>query len=125
MSIPPTKYILTATLGRFGPSLPPDLQTSLATSLSHAAAAGYEISNIELDPLNPDGSLARLRERIGERRWDGLLIGFAVRGSKEYTPMFEGAVNLAREMAPRMRLLFGVSPGDLMGTLERGFGMEG
>jgi len=125
MAIPPAKYILTATLGRFGPALPPDLQTGLATSLSHAAGAGYEISNIELDPSNPSSSLARLRERLGERRWDGLLIGFAVRGSKEYTPMFEGAVNLTREMAPGTRLLFGVSPGDLMDTLERSFGMEG
>lgn len=93
MSTPPWKYILTATLIRFGPSLPPDLRRVLRTGSPPLPPPATE-SNIELDPSNPDDSLARLRGRLREKRWEGLLIGFAVRGSKEYTPMFDGVVNL-------------------------------
>ncbi|KAK5121979.1 hypothetical protein LTR85_004551 [Meristemomyces frigidus] len=101
------------------------LKAMVGASIKQATAHGFDIAAIELNPGKDslDASMEKLGEKLQSQHWDGFLIGFAVRGNKEQTPVFEAAVNLAaRKAVPTgTKLLFGNAPDDLMVTLERNF----
>ena len=126
MATKPTKTVLLAGLGRYGP--PADASANLEkgqAELKRAHEAGYETSLLELNPDDVTGSLAALQEALRSKEYDAFLIGFGVRGKKEYTPLFEGVVNASREISPRMKLLFSTSPDAVFETILRGFGEGG
>jgi len=124
------KSILTATLGHLTASAlaqvslsgtPHDIQATIAASIIAANKAGFDIYTFEVNPQDIEVSLSRLKEQLQSQHWDGLLIGFAIRGEKESTPLFEGLVDVCRQAAPGTKLLFGSGPYDLMATLRRNF----
>lgn len=128
MSTPTRKAILTATLApstspspssqsRFG--TPDQVKAMVLASVEEATSAGFDISGIALNPADASSSLETLRDKLQSQHWDGFLIGFAVRGNKDYTPLFEAAVNACREIRPEARMLFGNAPNDLVKTLRR------
>jgi hypothetical protein len=108
-----------ALLERFGSE--EGIKKAVFASIQQAKEAGFDVSNIALDPSDVDDSSKRLEEKLKSQQWDGLLIGFGIRGNKDYTELFEAAVNLAKDVSPGMRLLFGKAPDDLYATLQRNF----
>ncbi|KAK4543137.1 hypothetical protein LTR36_005915 [Oleoguttula mirabilis] len=103
-----------------------NMAAMVATSIAQANAAGFDIEPIEVDPDDPQGTLVRLSGKLRSQHWEGVLIGFAFRGAKEHTPIFEAAVNVvASEVVARgtTRLLFGNAPDNVMAVLERNFGV--
>ncbi|EMC97182.1 hypothetical protein BAUCODRAFT_32921 [Baudoinia panamericana UAMH 10762] len=124
------KAILTATFGQYVKDDPAALarfggedkiKQMVAASVKQANDAGFDISNIALNPKDLQDSIERLAATLKDKQWDGFLIGFGIRGGKEHTPLFEAAVNTAQEVAPRTRMLFGNAPDDLYNTLQRNF----
>jgi hypothetical protein len=108
-----------ALLERFGGE--DGIKKAIVASIHRAKEAGFDVSNIALNPTDIEDSRKRLEEKLKSQDWDGLLIGFGIRGNKDYTELFEEAVNLAKDVTPRTRLLFGKSPDDLYATLQRNF----
>ena len=49
------------------------------------------------------------------------MIGYGIRGPKEYTVLFESVVNAAREIAPGAKLMFSTAPDGVFETIRRAF----
>lgn len=94
------------------------LQAQVAASIAQANSAGFDIVGFELDESSLGGLLA---EKLRSQHWDGFLFGYAIRGNRELTPVFEAAVNVLGQVKPGVRVLFGNAPDDLMVTLGRNF----
>ncbi|TKA76586.1 hypothetical protein B0A55_04052 [Friedmanniomyces simplex] len=128
------KSILAATFGEYVQQ-DPDLVASyggednikkiVASLIQQASAAGFDVDTFAFNPQEPEDSIKRLEEKLRSRDWDGMLIGWGLRGNKSHTPLFEAAVNAAREVVPRTKLMFGNAPDDFFNTLQRNFeGLE-
>ena len=74
-------------------------------------------------PIGPDDVLARdaLVAQLREKKYDGVIIGFGVRGTPELTGFFEEAVNAIKEALPTARLLFNSSPPSTLDAVKRNF----
>ncbi|KAK4890289.1 hypothetical protein LTR27_011050 [Elasticomyces elasticus] len=119
--------------GTFGPYVKQDsaliesyggeanIKNMIMASIRQANEAGFDVDNIAFNPKEPKDSIRRLEDKLRSQHWAGFLIGWGVRGNKEYTPLFETAVNTARRMDPQTMLLFGNAPDDLFNTLQRNF----
>ena len=120
------KSILIVALGRNNPlpaafGDPKTIQAQVAASTAEAEQAGYDITNFAVDLQDLNGTLKTIRQKLNGQHWDGMLIGFGVRGDKNHTVLFESVVNASREVSPGTKLLFSPGPYDLMTTLERNF----
>ena len=114
------KTVLIAGLGRF--TAAPVVNTiieKIQAGLKQAQEAGYDTTMLELNPGDPKGSLESVRQTLKSKNFDGLLIGYGLRGMKENTLLFEDVVNCARELRPGTKLLFATSPDGILETLER------
>lgn len=98
-----------------------NIKKAVAASVQQAAEAGFDVENIALNPNDVDDTLNRLEQKLKSQHWDGVLIGFMIRGNKDYTVVFEAAVNACRRVAPETVMLFGTSWDDLLVTLHRNF----
>ena len=115
-----SKAVLIAGVGRFAAA--PVVNTvveKVKVGLKQAQEAGYDTTMLELNPGDPKGSLESVREALKSKNFDGLLIGYGLRGMKENTLLFEDVVNCARELRPGMKLLFATAPDEILETLKR------
>lgn len=92
----------------------------------------YPGVDAELCFVNPDREaqdLGALRDKLaagpspggGRRHFDGVSIGFGVRGNPEYTPLFEKMVNLVRETSPKTTFMFTGTTSDHVDIIRRNF----
>lgn len=68
---------------------------------------------------NADSCVDELRQTLQSKNFDAFVIGYGLRGMKDYTVVFEEIMNCARETRPKMKLLFSTRPDGLMEALER------
>ncbi|KAK0770695.1 hypothetical protein LTS16_024038 [Friedmanniomyces endolithicus] len=124
------KSILTATFGeyaRLNPALiasyggEANIERMISTNVRQANAAGFDVDNIAINPEDPADSIKRFEAKLRSQDWDGLLVGWGLRGNQSHTVLFEAAVNVAREVAPQTRMLFGNAPDDMFMTIQRNF----
>jgi hypothetical protein len=122
------KTILVAGLGRFITSIDPegaaqlgDNRQLLLDNLSKARSHGFDPSPLEVNPNDAANSLEDLRELLQSKQWDGFIIGYGIRGKKEFTDLFEDLVNLSREVSPTTKLGFSVAPDAVFETMRRMF----
>lgn len=123
-------------IGQAGPLNPSDLKTygSISNILSivgadiqRAAAAGIACSITQINPHEPEEGLQDLEKRLTEdTKWDGVVVGWGIRGEKEFTDVFERVVELCRVAAVRMGFSTGVEGlGSALRRLVPGSGLDG
>ena len=82
----------------------------------------FDNVGFNLDPNDTATNLKQLRKELQSRAWDGVLLGWCVRGHAEFTVLFEDVVNLVVEEVrekPETRLMFITGPSNLVeGTLR-------
>lgn len=69
-------------------------------------AAGYDLTTSLFGPGDNAGMNHCFISQMKAKKYDGVLIGFVVRGDPELMVFFEEIVNLVREHAPDVKLLF-------------------
>jgi len=99
----------------------------------------FDNQGFNLDPTDVEVTLAGLKERLQDKKWDGVIVGWCTRGNKKYTPLFESVVNMIvdevvrRATTPKMeqqeedkglKLMFCDGPDDLVNATLRSFGEE-
>ena len=80
--------------------------------------AGYDFKPCY---IGPEQGMTPLIDELSLKRWDGVVIGFGVRGNSDLTVFFEQIVNVVREHAPTAKLLFNSSPGSTLDAAKRWF----
>ncbi|MCJ1325031.1 hypothetical protein MMC10_001693 [Thelotrema lepadinum] len=98
------------------------LREKIQASLKKCQDAGYEV-NPKQFPSNSlsTTALPECKELLGSKKWDGVIIGFGIRGVPECTEFFEKLVNAAREIVPGAPFGFNTRPDDLYECLLRNF----
>lgn len=77
-----------------------------------------------VDPTNESGVLESLQETMKGRAWDGIIVGWCIRGHVEFTTLFEKiiAVLVGQTHAqPDLKIMFSTGPDDLVQTTIRNF----
>ena len=97
------------------------VQSLVNEGADKARAAGYEAHLTFLEPENFPDCLIDLKRKLETGAWDALIIGGGLRVTPALTPQFEQTINVAREAAPGMKILFQMAPGDIFETVQRGF----
>lgn len=72
--------------------------------------AGYDYTQHLMAPEDGIGSLVT---ELNRKSYDGVVIGFGVRGSPELTVFFEEMVNTIQEHAPKAKFLFNTNTSPL------------
>ncbi|KAK4501208.1 hypothetical protein PRZ48_007015 [Zasmidium cellare] len=121
-----SKTLILAGLGKYATPNPPSSSNPSTTDVSSIKAAvaaqtstlqslGFTCHNIDLNPNDAGDSLYRLEEVLmSQLRWDGFVIGYGLRGNKEYTELFEKVV-----CGSGLRFGFSTRPDGLVDTVER------
>ena len=80
-------------------------------------ALGYHADILWVD----DGDTAEkvLRERLGQTRYDAVMIGAGIRTLPPYALLFEALVNAVHEAAPQARFAFNSNPADTAQAVQR------
>lgn len=87
-----------------------------------AQEAGFDVEILIFDSQAPhEVSLSQIRERLGAKRWDGVVIGFGVRGDRALTVLFEDTVNICVQEFQITRFGFNSTPEDTAETVIRAF----
>ncbi|KAJ9604363.1 hypothetical protein H2200_011197 [Cladophialophora chaetospira] len=107
-----------------GITVPPELQGKIDAFANRALEAGYDIELLQFDPDNFAPYQKRIEEKLGSKRWDGVMIGFGVRGNPKLTEIFETLVNSASEAVPGVKFGFAGSLDDVFPCLVRNFGRK-
>lgn len=98
------------------------IQSKVTAGADAAIASGkYDVQLTFAEFETLDEEIGKLRKALESGRWDALVIGGALRGAPPVLPQFEQVVNLSREVAPKTKILFQGSPGDIYEVCRRGF----
>ncbi|NKY85405.1 hypothetical protein [Nocardia veterana] len=102
----------------------PDLDEAQLTARIDAANAALHDTEFEITPLlvgtSPTEAETEIRALLGNRRFDLVMIGGAIRAFPEHTELFEHIVNAVVETDPAIRLCFNTSPETTHDALRRG-----
>lgn len=124
----PSRNVLIAGLGRFIKADPQGAEKFgpqhkniqlLQENMAKAKADGFEPANIDLDPQDVEDSLGRLETELKRQTWDLFIIGYGIRGNKDFTELFEKVVNLAIAVQPTIKFGFSQAPGEVYETMRR------
>lgn len=95
---PIKKAILTINLSLHLHSKPvSSVLTNLWSSIPPTTTSRFSNSGYNLDPTDVPATIRGLRKILQSQKWDGILIGWCVRGNKEWTELFERVVQVTFE----------------------------
>lgn len=96
---------------------------ALERDISVAAQSGFDITSVHADAKDVQRSMDEVKAALMKGGpWDGVTIGFGLRGTAELTPMFETMVNVVRDhISPSTRMMFPPAPSELLDTCMRNF----
>ena len=104
-----------------GVTPPPELQARIDASAKQAREAGYDLEMAQIETAEFPSELEKVKERLRSKPWDGVVVGFGVRGNPKLTDIFEGLVNAASEILPGVKFGFASSPEDAFPCITRNF----
>jgi hypothetical protein len=104
---------------------PPELLQRLHASEKQILDKGYDYEMVLIDAEDFPSALEKIKERLGSKRWDGVVVGFGIRGNAKHTEIFETVVSTASEIVPGVRFGFPCSPEDVVPCFGRIFGSGG
>lgn len=130
------RAILTISLSKFlgGHDIAEVLRQDWSTKATLEQQQAFHNEGFNLDPTNSENTLKELEEKLGEKRWDAVIVGWCSRGNTKFTPLFEKIVAACLQAAilretedkdkgyDRLKILFSDGPQDLVNTTLRGFG---
>ncbi|KZP19978.1 hypothetical protein FIBSPDRAFT_862219 [Athelia psychrophila] len=96
------------------------VRDALARVEAAMEGAGYDYT--QYLPM-PEDDMAILIAALGQKKYDGVVIGFGVRGSSELTPWFEQLLNTIAEHSPGTKFMFNTpeSPLTAVEAVQRWF----
>lgn len=88
---------------------------------AQAEAQGFDLTIWLVDAVNepPEKVLADFKQKLEEKQYAAVSIGFGVRGNRDITPVFEKMVNLCIEMQPGVKMAFANLPDDVVDACQR------
>ena len=92
----------------------------LKATASQAKEAGLDLEIMQVKPSAFSTFLKEIRPKL-EAKPDGMVIGYGIRGTADYTEFFEDLVNLCCETTPTTRMAFNTSPDDILECCLRNF----
>ena len=98
-----------------------ELREKIMAGLKKAQDAGYDLEVQQIHHDNFPAGLEEVKEKLKSKQWDGFIVGFGIRGTAEYTEVFEKLVNAGREIVPDAKLGFNTRPDDLYECVVRNF----
>ena len=98
-----------------------ELRQKVMEGLKKAQDAGYDLEVLQIHLDNIPAALKEVKDKLKSKQWDGFIIGFGIRGTAEYTDVFEKLVNAGREIVPGAKLGFNTRPDDLFECVVRNF----
>jgi len=84
----------------------------------------FDNVGFNVDPKDVPSTLRAIKQELTGRNWDGVLIGWCLRGHIEFTVLFEEIVQLCFEVmksTPEMKIMFGTGQDNLVETVSRNF----
>ncbi|KAH7407363.1 hypothetical protein BKA64DRAFT_705771 [Cadophora sp. MPI-SDFR-AT-0126] len=98
-----------------------------------AVASRFENVGYQVDPTDVPNALAGFRKALKEMEWDGITIGWCLRGHVEFTELFEKLVQVAvedtwdrqRRLGKDVKIMFCEGPEGLVSAAVRNFPVEG
>ncbi|KAK9898898.1 hypothetical protein P389DRAFT_167573 [Cystobasidium minutum MCA 4210] len=99
---------------------PVKVDKGLKSQLEELVNAGYSTKTVW---FGPERGIEPMLESLKERRWDGVVVGFGVRGGNtlEVTVHFENIINGLRVHAPHARIMFNYNPTSTLEAVQRAF----
>ena len=97
-----------------------ELRERLVSQVRQAHDAGYDLEMKQFRPEDLETTAPEwVKERLGSQHWDGLIVGFGVRGIPACTEFFEEVINAARTITPGTKLGFNTKPDDVLEAVKR------
>ncbi|KAG8157741.1 hypothetical protein KVR01_012403 [Diaporthe batatas] len=103
---------------------PERVQQEVNRELERLRAAGFDFTLYFADSKDTGAALPAIRELLRGSTWDGVSIGFGIRGAVEYTALFEDIVNtiVAEVQGPVPKFMFTSSTTDIYDAAIRVLG---
>ncbi|TVY39610.1 hypothetical protein LOCC1_G005831 [Lachnellula occidentalis] len=123
---PARKSILTISLSQhlIGSPIEKAIEADWAKEKAYGIIHSFVNVGFNLDPTDVLGALKALKYELGERTWDGIIIGWCIRGNVEFTLLFEQVHSACCEVAPRAKIMFSTGSDNLVETVVRNFPMK-
>lgn len=126
----PRKFILTVSLSQHLTGIPIAKVIKADWNKAKARDVANLIENVgfNLDPEDVPGTLKALKSKLEGRSWDGIILGWCIRGHVEFTTLFEKVVVTCFEvmrLTPHTKIMFCTGPDNLVETVLRNFPVEG
>ena len=119
-----TKTILTV-----GLVLPPSpatsaIQTAVGVAMKKATEEGYKAEMYAVNTADVNHQ-ENFQGFLKGRFWDGVMIGWGIRGVPEHTELFEALVNtVVAEVKPVPKFIFSLKPDTLIESIQRVLGKD-
>ena len=116
----PTKAVLTV-----GVAPSEEGMVKLQNSQKEILAAGYDYEMMIFPSDDFFPKLDEIKDRLRAKKWDGLVVGFGIRGNPKNTEKLETLVTLAAELVPGVKFGFPRTPDDVIPCFQRNFEYSG
>lgn len=101
---------------------PSTVGAAVKASMQKIKDAGFDLTATTVSPGDTDDDLSTLEKLLTEKEWTGIVVGFGIRGTPEFTEMFETAVQMCWRLRPGVKVGFNSRPDDLYEAVVRNFG---
>jgi len=86
--------------------------------MKRASEEGYQAEVYSVDTAN--ANLQGFRDFIKGRTWDGVMIGWGIRGAQEHSELFEKLVNrVTADVKPVPKFIFSTKPDGFVDAIQR------
>lgn len=100
------------------------MQTAVKAAIKQAHEVGYRAETYAVDITDGD-HMETFRGFLKERTWDGVMIGWGIRGALEHTELFEKLVNgVLAYVKPTPKFVFSLKPDGFIDAIQRVLGNE-
>ncbi|TVY82629.1 hypothetical protein LSUE1_G002681 [Lachnellula suecica] len=126
----PRKSILVVSASRHLTGVPIEagIKTEWAKEKARHIADHFDNVGFNIDPKDVPNTLKALRHELVGRSWDGVILGWCIRGHVEFTLLFEEVVAVCcdvKKSAPEMKIMFSTGGDNIVETVARNFPMDG
>ena len=100
------------------------MQAAVGAAIKRASEVGYRVESygVNTADFNP---VQDFRNFLRGRTWEGVMIGWGIRGMQEHTELFEKLVNVVlADVTPTPKFIFSTNPNGFVNAIQRVLGNE-